>query len=683
MLPTDIYVLCPDGRKVHSHLSVLRAASSKLRDVLQGFHGDHLPVQGVDSSALEQIIHSFYSGICSVSCHTIPAIYDAARMLMVSSLTEECQNFVDRVEMNADSCCTLLEGCLLHRNQALSRACYDYALNNYEAVTSSASFLTSSWELVSELLYTALDKKLEPLLIMVSAAAWLQHDSSRSEYELRLEQALNLPRDSVAELRKAYSQGFPSRPAIIEQEVILKVDSWVHLIDPIAAMSRMEAEGSAAQEEFTSSLLQASNTHGSAENSFALQASLLALIGAGGVAPGAGVLQQLQMEVVTAAAASEPGVGVDGVKEEVHDSMQLHGKRKREEKGPEVEDVQHVGANLQQQQQQEVVISGSNMSQADIIAALTSGSNSSEGQANLLALLLQQQPTDGGNLLMQMSGGAGSANNTDALKQLLSLSMDQQQQAAAHFSATAASLSSTAGGSGVTDEAQALHQLLAAGGLGAMSGLSAGSYNSSSLLMSSLNGLQQDPSQLAALSALTMGVGSQDSLSMNITNLFSGGAHQLLGLHGSGNQGLMQHYGLLQQSSGGLGQYGDEDRRGKGGRQPRLTPLGAKGLCHVENCNVDITGLREYHLRYKICEYHLKAPSVLKDGQNQRFCQQCGRFHTLDAFDGNRRSCRNMLQRHNARRAKKSPADTPTGVTGCAWNLLAYQCIGQVHLRRM
>ncbi|GLC72495.1 hypothetical protein PLESTF_001253700 [Pleodorina starrii] len=84
----------------------------------------------------------------------------------------------------------------------------------------------------------------------------------------------------------------------------------------------------------------------------------------------------------------------------------------------------------------------------------------------------------------------------------------------------------------------------------------------------------------------------------------------------------------------------------------RRTPQ-VKGVCHVEGCYTDLTGLRDYHLRYKICEFHLKVSSVLKDGVPQRFCQQCGRFHHLSEFDGNRRSCRTMLARHNMRRAKK------------------------------
>jgi hypothetical protein len=63
--------------------------------------------------------------------------------------------------------------------------------------------------------------------------------------------------------------------------------------------------------------------------------------------------------------------------------------------------------------------------------------------------------------------------------------------------------------------------------------------------------------------------------------------------------------------------------------------------------------LRDYHQRYKICEYHLKVPSVVRNNRQQRFCQQCGRFHPLEEFDGTKRSCRSRLLKHNARRRKR------------------------------
>eukprot|EP00803_Ostreobium_quekettii_P000870 evm.model.scf_84.8 EVM.evm.TU.scf_84.8 scf_84:100946-101266(-) len=69
-------------------------------------------------------------------------------------------------------------------------------------------------------------------------------------------------------------------------------------------------------------------------------------------------------------------------------------------------------------------------------------------------------------------------------------------------------------------------------------------------------------------------------------------------------------------------------------------------VCQVEGCSNNLTGLRDYHVRYKICDLHLKVSSIVKDGRCQRFCQQCGRFHDLAEFDGNKRSCRSRSVAH-------------------------------------
>ena len=64
--------------------------------------------------------------------------------------------------------------------------------------------------------------------------------------------------------------------------------------------------------------------------------------------------------------------------------------------------------------------------------------------------------------------------------------------------------------------------------------------------------------------------------------------------------------------------------------------------------------------RYKICQYHSQLDYIVINGQAIRFCQQCGRFHELDQFEGDRRSCRAKLERHNDRRRKmlESQAET-------------------------
>ncbi|XP_073023472.1 uncharacterized protein [Primulina eburnea] len=76
--------------------------------------------------------------------------------------------------------------------------------------------------------------------------------------------------------------------------------------------------------------------------------------------------------------------------------------------------------------------------------------------------------------------------------------------------------------------------------------------------------------------------------------------------------------------------------------------------CQVESCGAVLANVKDYHRRHKVCEKHAKAPKVLVLGIEQRFCQQCSRFHTVNEFDESKRSCRRRLAGHNERRRKSS-----------------------------
>ncbi|XP_077210406.1 squamosa promoter-binding-like protein 17 [Tasmannia lanceolata] len=84
----------------------------------------------------------------------------------------------------------------------------------------------------------------------------------------------------------------------------------------------------------------------------------------------------------------------------------------------------------------------------------------------------------------------------------------------------------------------------------------------------------------------------------------------------------------------------------QGGQPPR---------CQVEGCEVDLTGAKVYYCRHKVCGMHSKSPKVIVAGLEQRFCQQCSRFHQLSEFDQGKRSCRSRLAGHNERRRKLPP----------------------------
>ncbi|RMZ52284.1 hypothetical protein APUTEX25_001674 [Auxenochlorella protothecoides] len=88
---------------------------------------------------------------------------------------------------------------------------------------------------------------------------------------------------------------------------------------------------------------------------------------------------------------------------------------------------------------------------------------------------------------------------------------------------------------------------------------------------------------------------------------------------------------------------------------PGMALKGRSGplYCQVEGCGAQLEGLKEYHRRYKVCEYHLKVDCIMRNGVRSRFCQQCGRYQPLEDFDDTKRSCRVRLQRHNQRRRKR------------------------------
>lgn len=76
--------------------------------------------------------------------------------------------------------------------------------------------------------------------------------------------------------------------------------------------------------------------------------------------------------------------------------------------------------------------------------------------------------------------------------------------------------------------------------------------------------------------------------------------------------------------------------------------------CQVEGCHVALVNAKDYHRRHRVCEMHSKAPKVVVVGLEQRFCQQCSRFHVISEFDDSKRSCRRRLAGHNERRRKSS-----------------------------
>lgn len=112
---------------------------------------------------------------------------------------------------------------------------------------------------------------------------------------------------------------------------------------------------------------------------------------------------------------------------------------------------------------------------------------------------------------------------------------------------------------------------------------------------------------------------------------------------------------LLQQPAVDSGRRPSGFNGVRGSSYNRLSHRHNQTFCQVECCGRDLVDEKDYYRRYKVCHTHATQPAVMVRGVQQRFCQQCGTFHTIGDFDQDKRSCRHALALHNIKRRKRNP----------------------------
>jgi hypothetical protein len=60
-------------------------------------------------------------------------------------------------------------------------------------------------------------------------------------------------------------------------------------------------------------------------------------------------------------------------------------------------------------------------------------------------------------------------------------------------------------------------------------------------------------------------------------------------------------------------------------RKAKVAQTAQNVYCQVEGCKVDLSSAKVYHRKHRVCEAHSKAPMVVVNGLERRFCQQCSR----------------------------------------------------------
>ena len=90
--------------------------------------------------------------------------------------------------------------------------------------------------------------------------------------------------------------------------------------------------------------------------------------------------------------------------------------------------------------------------------------------------------------------------------------------------------------------------------------------------------------------------------------------------------------GSLTLNLGGLVYPVEESRESAGwdaknGKRSKIQDgISVRVVCQVEGCGADLSEVKDYHRRHKVCEMHAKASKANVGSIQQRFCQQCSRL---------------------------------------------------------
>lgn len=70
----------------------------------------------------------------------------------------------------------------------------------------------------------------------------------------------------------------------------------------------------------------------------------------------------------------------------------------------------------------------------------------------------------------------------------------------------------------------------------------------------------------------------------------------------------------------------EEEETLPGKKRARTVRIGQNQVrCQVPGCEADISELKGYHKRHRVCLRCANASAVMLDGESKRYCQQCGK----------------------------------------------------------
>lgn len=90
--------------------------------------GQELPVDGVESGALELILRFFYTGECPITVPSVLSTYDVAVKLEVQGLSGACEVFI-KAALSPNTCAAFLDQALKMKIDSVAELCLNFARN--------------------------------------------------------------------------------------------------------------------------------------------------------------------------------------------------------------------------------------------------------------------------------------------------------------------------------------------------------------------------------------------------------------------------------------------------------------------------------------------------------------------------------------------------------------------------
>eukprot|EP00058_Branchiostoma_floridae_P020903 XP_002606393.1 hypothetical protein BRAFLDRAFT_118524 [Branchiostoma floridae] len=172
--------LCAKGKEIPCHRFFLRALSDYFRAMFSGRHPEskkeRVKIGGVSAEALQLLVDFAYTGQIAITDDDVHQLYEAANMLQVEPIEEDCRQFLaDRLISHPETCLrTLISAdkmaCSYLYDRA--RAC---AFKSFTSVFTTEEFLRLPVEFLKTYISDCLHAKKEED-VLDAIMLWVKHD---------------------------------------------------------------------------------------------------------------------------------------------------------------------------------------------------------------------------------------------------------------------------------------------------------------------------------------------------------------------------------------------------------------------------------------------------------------------------------------------------------------------------